>query len=110
MQWLLQLRLVEPDWLRQGMPDEISQLVGEHFAYWQSLTRQGIAFVVGRTQDEDPIGLAIFHADSAEAADAVVRADPAVGPVFIYTVRPYAIALRPDADTMAAQWGHGIPE
>ena len=106
MQWLLQLSLARPDALQTGLTDSESQLVGQHFAYWQDLTERGIAFVVGRTQDEvDPLGLAIFSADDEATADKIVQADPGVsGGVFLAKVRPYQIALKASSEHVTSLW------
>ena len=52
--------------------------------------------LVGRTQaaDEETFGIAIFRADSAEAAEAIMAADPALaGRVMATRLYPYRIAL-----------------
>jgi uncharacterized protein YciI len=96
MQWLMILRMTRPEMLTEGpTADEMSHIQA-HFAYWKQLTEEGTAFLVGRTQTNDPetIGLAIFQAQDEDAAQAIAKADPAVvNGVFAMELRPYGVAL-----------------
>jgi uncharacterized protein YciI len=60
-------------------PEE-QAIVSEHFAHLAALTEQGVMLLVGRTQDNSPrtFGIAIFQAESADAAQAIMNSDPAV--------------------------------
>jgi uncharacterized protein YciI len=81
-------------------PEEIS-LIQAHFGYWEGLTEQGVALLVGRTQTTDPqtLGLAAFRARDRPAAQAFAEADPAVsGGVFEMELRPYMVALLGDPE------------
>ncbi|MCW1970338.1 MAG: YciI family protein [Anaerolineae bacterium] len=103
--WLNTLRVTRPDMLTQGPNEREQRIVGEHFAYWQGLTQQGIALLVGRTQDAGPqtIGLAIFAAPDEASAIALCQADPTVAnDVMGSTVQPYRIALLADEAHFAA--------
>jgi len=74
-------------------PEELA-VVAEHFAYLQAKLASGELVLVGRTQDEPPIGIAIFEAADVAGAEKFFREDPAVAKgVFRGEVRPYHIAL-----------------
>lgn len=80
----------------RGPDREESRLIGEHYAYWKSLTEQGVALVVGRCQQSDPppLGLAIFGAQDEDEARKIAGDDPAVvGGVFAHEIYPYQVSL-----------------
>jgi uncharacterized protein YciI len=82
--------------LSQGSTPHEDALVGQHFAYLQSLLEAGILILAGRTltTDEDSFGIIIFNAESDEAAQAVVDDDPALkAGVFKAKLYPYRVAL-----------------
>jgi len=82
-----------PTFPADATPDEIT-VVGEHFAYLQDKLAKGELILVGRTQDETPVGIAIFEAADSEAARQFFESDPAVAKgVFHGEVRPYYVAL-----------------
>lgn len=71
-------------------------IVSEHFAYLTALTEQGVMLLVGRTQDNSPrtFGIAIFQAESAEQAQAIMKSDPAVQKGIMHAeLFPFSIAL-----------------
>lgn len=63
-----------------GPTHEEASILSEHFNYLQSLTKQGVVLVFGRTQNNDPstFGITIFRADSENAARSIMNNDPAV--------------------------------
>ncbi len=63
-----------------GPTDEEASILSEHFNYLQSLTKQGVVLVFGRTQNNDPstFGITIFRAESENAARSIMNNDPAV--------------------------------
>lgn len=63
-----------------GPTDEEASILSEHFNYLQSLTKQGVVLVFGRTQNNDlsTFGITIFRADSENAARSIMNNDPAV--------------------------------
>lgn len=74
--------------------DEEKAVIGTHFAYLQGKLASGELILVGRTQDEPPMGIAIFEAEDDAAAERFFREDPAVAQgVFRGEVRPYRVAL-----------------
>ena len=79
-EFLYILHLVRKDMLRTGPTAAEQAVVGEHFAYLQDLTAKGVMILVGRTQttDEHTMGLAIFRAESEEAALQIMNTDPCV--------------------------------
>lgn len=82
--------------LAQDASDEESRVVEAHFEYLKSLLADGRLILAGRTQDENtPVGIVIFEADSDAHAAEVFKHDPAVeAGIFVGTVRPYRIALQ----------------
>jgi uncharacterized protein len=83
---------------RAGFPGDATEeekaKVGEHFGYLKAATEAGDVILVGRTQDEDPIGLAVFEADDEAAARTFMENDPGVkAGVFKAELRPYMVAL-----------------
>ena len=72
--------------------EEEAALVGAHFLYLKGLFEQGVARSIGRTEEAPFVGLMVFDADSREAAQAIVDADPAVsGGVFVPTLSAYKV-------------------
>ncbi|MFN8454472.1 MAG: YciI family protein [Anaerolineae bacterium] len=57
-----------------------AEIISSHFNYLKNLTEQGVAIFVGRTltTDERTFGIAIFEANSEEAAREIMNNDPAV--------------------------------
>ena len=98
-QFLIILRPGRPGFPSDATEEEISK-VGEHFQYLKAATERGQAILVGRTQDDDPIGLAIFEAEDDVAANEFMNKDPGVeAGVFKAELRPYSIALMRDGST-----------
>jgi uncharacterized protein YciI len=63
-----------------GPTPEEAAIVSEHFAHLETLTRQGVLLLVGRTEEgaDDVFGIVIFQADSEERARVIMNSDPAV--------------------------------
>jgi uncharacterized protein YciI len=90
------LNLLQP--MRDTFPGDATQeemdVVMQHFEYLQRLRDDGKLILAGRTQDEHPIGLAIYETETEEEAKGLVAMDPAVkNGVFKATLRPYKIAV-----------------
>ena len=79
-EFLYKLQLVRKDMLRAGPTESEQAIVTEHFAYLQNLNAQGVIIFVGRTLniDENAMGLAVFRAESEDAARRIMNDDPAV--------------------------------
>jgi len=95
-EFLYRLQLVRGDMLCTGPTASEQAVVAEHFAYLQDLTAQGVIILVGRTltTDENTMGLAIFRAESEDAARQIMNGDPAVKKgVMTATLYPFTIAL-----------------
>ncbi len=96
-EFLYKLQLVRGDLLRTG-PTEVEQaIVAEHFAYLQNLNAQRTIILVGRTMntDESAMGLAIFCAESEEAARQIMNDDPAVKKsLMTATLYPFKVSLQ----------------
>jgi len=70
-----------------------SAIIGEHFEYLKRLLSDGVLVLAGRTEDAS-MGLVVFAAASDAAAEAVMKADPAVkAGVFSAKLYPYRLAL-----------------
>jgi uncharacterized protein YciI len=88
----LYLYFIEP--ARPGMPDaptpEEGKVVEAHFAYLQEAYARGVVRYVGRTTAAPHTGLALFEAADDVAAQAFLRADPAVAAgVFVGRAQPF---------------------
>jgi uncharacterized protein YciI len=96
-EFLYKLQLVRGDLLRTGPTEAEQAVVAEHFAYLQNLNAQGTIILVGRTvnTDESAMGLAIFRAESDEAARRVMNDDPAVKKsLMTATLYPFKVSLQ----------------
>lgn len=100
MPWfLMELHPTRPSFPADATQEDL-QCVATHFQRLAEHTASGRILLVGRTQEPtDPLGLCVFEADDQGAADAFVRADPAVAAgVFAGRARPYEPVLgSPDA-------------
>jgi uncharacterized protein YciI len=96
-EFLYKLQLVRADMLKSGPTAQEQAIVGEHFAYLQELTAKGVIILVGRTltTDANTMGLAIFQADSEDAAREIMNGDPAVkNGVMTAMLYPFKVLLR----------------
>jgi len=96
-EFLYKLQLVRGDMLRTGPTPQEQAVVGEHFAYLQDLAIKGVMILVGRTltTDENTMGLAIFRAESEDAARQIMDGDPAVKKgVMTATLYPFKVVLQ----------------
>jgi len=79
------------------MTPEEEAVVEEHFKYLQEKLQKGELYLAGRTLDEEPFGIAIFQAESQEAARDFMVNDPAVkNHVMTAELHTYRIALIKD--------------
>jgi len=96
-EFLYRLQLVRGDMLRTGPTESEQAVVAEHFAYLQNLNAQGVMIFVGRTlnADENAMGLAVFRAESEDAARRVMNDDPVVKKgVMTATLYPFKVVLQ----------------
>jgi uncharacterized protein YciI len=96
-EFLYKLQLVRGDMLRTGPTDAEQAVVAEHFEYLQDLTAKGVMILVGRTltTDENTMGLAVFRAESEDAARQIMKDDPAVRKgVMAATLYPFKVVLQ----------------
>lgn len=79
-QYLYRIQPTRLEMVTNGPTDEEASILSEHFNYLQSLTKQGVVLVFGRTQNNDlsTFGITIFRADSENAARSIMNNDPAV--------------------------------
>jgi uncharacterized protein YciI len=95
-QYLYQIQPTRLEMLLDGGTLEENRVIEEHFNYLKDLTDKGIMILVGRTQntDESTFGIAIFEAESDEAARQIMENDPAVSQgVMSARLFPYRVAL-----------------
>jgi uncharacterized protein YciI len=95
-EFLYKLQLVRADLLRTGPTNAEQAIVSEHFAYLQGLHAQGVIILVGRTlnTDETAMGLAVFRAESEDAAREIMNNDPAVTKgLMMATLYPFKVSL-----------------
>lgn len=95
-QYLYRIQPTRVDMLSSGPTPEEQAIVGQHFAYLQRLMAEGVVILAGRTlnTDETSFGIAIFNAESDEAAQQLVENDPAVQQgVMQAMLFPYRVAL-----------------
>ena len=96
-EFLYQVQLVRKDMLRAGATPAEQAVVAEHFAYLQDLNAKGVIIFVGRTlnTDENAMGLAVFRAESEDAARQIMNRDPAVKKgVMRATLYPFKVVLQ----------------
>jgi uncharacterized protein len=96
-EFLYKLQLVRGDMLRTGPTGSEQAVVAEHFAYLQELNKRGGIIFVGRTlnTDESTMGLAVFRAESEDAARQIMNDDPAVKKgVMTATLYPFKVLMQ----------------
>lgn len=96
-EFLYKLQLVRGDMLRTGPTAAEQAAAVEHFAYLQKLHAQGAIIFVGRTltTDDDTMGLAVFRAESEDAARRIMNDDPVVKKnVMTATLYPFKVVLQ----------------
>jgi uncharacterized protein len=78
--YIYKIQPVRQEMVSEGRTSEEDHIVGEHFSYLERLTKQGVVLLAGRTLTDDyaGFGIIIFSADSQQAAEKIVRNDPAV--------------------------------
>jgi uncharacterized protein YciI len=95
--FLYKLQLVRGDMLRTGPTAAEQTAVADHFAYLQGLHARGTIIFVGRTltTDENTMGLAVFRAESEDAARRIMNDDPVVKKgVMAATLYPFKVVLQ----------------
>ena len=94
--YLYRIQPTRPAMLLEGSTPEEDAIIGQHFAYLQGLTAQGVVILAGRTLNTDPssFGIVIFRAADDTAAHALMDNDPVVRQgVMRAELFPYRIAL-----------------
>jgi uncharacterized protein len=103
-QYLYRIQPTRLAMLTEGPTPEEESIVSEHFNYLKSLVAQGVMILVGRTlnADETTFGIAIYNAESDEAAHEIANNDPAIRKgVMRVEVFPYRVALISEANSGA---------
>jgi uncharacterized protein YciI len=94
-QWLSIAKPTRLEMLIESTLEE-DEIIDQHFAYLQDLTKEGVIILVGRTlnTDETGFGLTIFEAEDEFAARQIMENDPAVkNGLMAATLFPYRVAL-----------------
>ena len=94
--FLYKIQPVRPEMLVDGPTPQEEQVIGEHFAYLEDLTRKGVVFLAGRTltTGHSSFGIVIFSAEDEDGAGKVMHDDPAVQQrVMRAEFYPFRIAL-----------------
>lgn len=92
--YLYVLKLVRKDAAKTGFTDAEKAIISEHAAYHAKLTKDGVEVVAGPTLDDDPIGIVVYSAATAEEAKSIMNADPAVVKgIMTATLHPFAFAF-----------------
>jgi uncharacterized protein YciI len=94
-QWLSMAKPTRLEMLIESTPEE-DEIIDQHFAYLQELTKEGVVILAGRTlnTDETSFGLTIFEAEDETAAREIMESDPAVkNGIMSATLYPYRVAL-----------------
>ena len=97
--YLYKIQPTRPEMLSEGATAEEEEIVSRHFAYLESLTRQGVVFLAGRTlnTDKSSFGIVILKVDSEAAARQVMTNDPAVkNRIMRAELYPYRLTLLAD--------------
>jgi uncharacterized protein YciI len=101
MQYLYRIQPTRLAMVTEGPTPREAEIVSAHFAYLKQLTADGVMILVGRTlnDDESTFGIAVFKAETEEAARAIMQGDPAVANgVMRAELFPYRIALIREAN------------
>lgn len=87
------VRPVRPTFPGDGAEDEF-KIIDEHVEFLRQKLASGELILVGRTQDENPIGICVYEAADIDAANVFAQQDPAVAKgVFQAEIRPYHVFL-----------------
>ncbi len=71
------------------------QIGVDHYEYLRAATEDGVVILAGRSQDGIGPAIVIFEAESPEAANAFMEADPFVSTgLFTASVHPFNVALQ----------------
>jgi uncharacterized protein len=96
-EFLYRLQLVRKDMLQTGPTPAEQAITAEHFSYLKRLHEEGVVIFVGRTltTDENTMGLAVFRAQSEDAARDIMDNDPAVKKALMTaTLYPFKVVLQ----------------
>lgn len=79
-QYLYRIRPTRLEMVTRCPTDDEVVILSDHFAYLESLTKEGVVLGFRRTQNNDAstFGVVIFRAESEDAARTIMNNDPAV--------------------------------
>ncbi len=95
-QFLFRYEPVRPDFTLQNVTEAERPVLAEHGAYLKSLTDQGKMILAGQAFDPKGLwGIAIVSAPDAEAATAMLEADPVIkSKLFRAVVIPFRVVFQ----------------
>lgn len=102
--YIYRIQPVRPAMLSDGPTAEETRVAGEHYAYLQSLLRDGVVILAGRslTSDYSAFGIAIFEARDDEHMRQITAGDPGVAQkLFRAEWHPFRIALHAPENNQA---------
>ena len=94
--YLYRLVPSRPDMLVTGRTEAEAEIVDQHFAYLERLTKQGVVLMAGRTLNMGArtFGIVVFRAESDKEARLLMENDPAVRQrVMLAELFPFGLAL-----------------
>lgn len=100
-EYLYRIVATRPAMLTEGPTPTEADIMSRHFSYLQELLARGTLILAGRTlnTDETTMGIAVFKAESEEAAREIMNNDPAVKEGVMHaTLFPYRVALISEAN------------
>jgi len=103
-EYAYRIQPTRPGMLTEGPTEAETAVIERHFAYLKQAMEAGTLLMAGRTltTDESSFGIAVFRAESPEAARRFTEADPAVREgVMRAEVFPFRVAL------LAERWERG---
>lgn len=94
-QFLFRMEPVRKDFTLQNMTEAERPIIAEHAAYLTSLVQQGQLILAGQAFDPSGFwGIVIVSAPDAEAATAILNADPAIkSKLFRGVVVPFRVVF-----------------
>lgn len=98
--FIYRLKLLSPYQSEGNWSREIVEISEKHFDYLKSLNREGQVIFAGRTDlpvsNSDNFGIVIFTAESLQAAEEIMKNDPAVqNGLMTAKVYPFKLVLMP---------------
>lgn len=104
-EYIYVIRPTRPAMLTEGPNQAEKEALGGHIEHLNTLAREGVVLLAGRTQtaDENTFGIVIFKAGSYGEAQRLMESDPAVSAgVMQANLYPYKVAVLSETYVTAA--------